>query len=177
VNAALRRWLALWREHAGWPGNAALLALLAALVLDQALTRPWRAQAEALFSEAAARPRSPAPGGDSAAIDPSAALPPAQAAAARSAALRERAAQHRVVLTRSSERRADGGALQLQLSASAPYPALRAFVADALAADPALVLDRVRLQRPTAEAPELEAELQWTLLQARSTAAAAGTPR
>jgi len=65
------------------------------------------------------------------------------------------------------------GALQLTMMVDGSYADLRAWVGDALAADPQLALDALRLQRPSAVSTQFSAELQWALLQRVSVASAA----
>jgi hypothetical protein len=55
--------------------------------------------------------------------------------------------------------------LQLGLAARGRYADLRAFVAEALRADPALALDRLSLRRASPAVADLEADLQWSLLR------------
>lgn len=55
--------------------------------------------------------------------------------------------------------------LQLSMGVQGGYSSLRQFVADALQHDDALLLDQLRLARPSAQARELTADLQWLLLQ------------
>ena len=54
--------------------------------------------------------------------------------------------------------------LRLSMGVQGGYSSLRQFVADALH-DDALLLDQLRLARPSAQARELTADLQWLLLQ------------
>ena len=55
--------------------------------------------------------------------------------------------------------------LRLSMGVQGGYSRLRQFVADALQHDDALLLDQLRLARPSAQARELTADLQWLLLQ------------
>jgi hypothetical protein len=52
---------------------------------------------------------------------------------------------------------------QLSLPVCGGYPEIRAFVAQALNADPALALDAIQLRRDRIETPDLEALLNFTL--------------
>jgi hypothetical protein len=52
---------------------------------------------------------------------------------------------------------------QLSLPVYGGYPEIRAFVAQALNADPALALDAIQLRRDRIETPDLEALLNFTL--------------
>jgi hypothetical protein len=52
---------------------------------------------------------------------------------------------------------------QLSLPVSGGYPEIRAFVAQALNADPALALAAIQLRRDRIESPDLEAMLNFTL--------------
>lgn len=158
--ARLRPW--------GWPLPAGLLALALAALLGLAVVPRWQAEADTLRSQArvlrAARP----------ATAPASAPRPGWPAAARSsdrvATLLEAAAHDGVGVQRAQQRlEAVGGSplqlLRLQQSASGRYADLRRHLAHALAADPALALERLRLQRADATSPQLDAELQWVLVQ------------
>lgn len=70
-----------------------------------------------------------------------------------------------IVVLNQSERVDRGGHLQLTLGLQAEYPALRRFVAAALAADAALALDSLRIQRNDEADSRLEVQLRWTLWQ------------
>lgn len=170
----------LWRERLGLPGTLALLALLAAGLLAGVLTPRWQAQADSgvaaaqrsLRAQAALKARDAAqrPAAAERPVWPSAASTPDRAAALLSLAQRSG-----VSVQRSREQAGDGGHLQVSSSARGSYAALRSYIGEALAEDPALVLERIRLFRSTPDAREIEAELQWTLLQ--SPAAAGGAAR
>ena len=167
-------------EGAGWPGLAGALALVLALLLAGVLAPSWRAEADAgrqaaqrvarQAAQQAARAPAPPP------APAEAPLPDAEHTPERAAALLDLAPLHDVNLRHAREQTDAGGQLQLGMTGQASYAALRAFVAAALAADPALVLERVRLQRPTPAAAELEIDLQWTLLQRAAASGPATVP-
>lgn len=94
------------------------------------------------------------------------ALPEASLSPQRAAMLLTLARRAGVQTTALQERLDEAGRLQLQLNGRAPYAALRRFAEQALAADPALVLDRVRAQRESPAVSDLEIELGWTWLHA-----------
>ncbi len=161
-----------------WAG--ALAALLATLLLLGPVTQ-WQLQAELqaeqqLSAASQARPlRSPtAPPSPAAAIGAATLLPEATRSPERSAQLAGLARRHGVRVQRLREQFDAAGQLQLSLSGQAAYANWRAFVAAALAADPALALDRLRLQRADADAVELDADTQWTFLHRGATTAGAG---
>lgn len=168
---------------AAWaPAVVGALSLLAALVLGAALAPRWQAQAQ-MQEQATQRERRAAA---AAAVAPVAQIghgrstaladwPLAQRTPERSAALLQLARRHGLSVQRAREQADPAGHFQLGLSGQASYPALRSFVAAALAADPALVLDRLRLQRAGPTVAELDVDMQWTLLQ--RAAAAAAPPR
>jgi hypothetical protein len=56
------------------------------------------------------------------------------------------------------------GRYRVALPISGSYRALRGFVGDALAADPALLLESLTVQRPDTRAPTVEAQLQFVML-------------
>lgn len=144
----------------GWPGAIALLALALAWPLGMVLAPRWLDQAQALR---ATRPPPPPPAPANA--EPQ--WPAVDDVNDRVAALLRRAAQEGVLVGRSQQRQDDAGPvprLLLTLSARGGYAELRAFLADALQADPGLALLRLRWRRPDAQTGSLEAELQWSLL-------------
>jgi hypothetical protein len=151
----------------GRPGLAAALALILAAVLALGLTPHWETEARAEQRARAARVRAAAaPPSRAAAAEP--ALPPAAEPAERVARLLALAPQHGLAIARSQQRLLrDGPVLQIQLGLSAQgrYGDLRAYIADALAADPALALDRLQWHRAAPGTDRLEAELQWAVLQ------------
>jgi len=155
------------RERWGWPGAAAVLALAGAALLGAVLAPRWQAQAQARlagFEQASLR----ADRQRAAATLPAAAgavWPPAEQTPERVAGLLRLAAPAGLRVLRSSEQAAGGGHLQLSVSASGTYAAMRAYLSKALAADTALVLQQVRLQRDDDDAAPLRIELRWVLLQ------------
>lgn len=159
---------------AGAGGVALVLAALVAAVLvphwqQQAADehRAWQTERRS----ARARPAvAPAP----AALPWTAELPGSPDNEARVAALLRSAEQNGVQVQRSQQQWATGApaaagqpviaVLQLSMQVVAPYAALRSWAAQALAADPHLALDALRLQRSNAGQTALTAELQWALL-------------
>lgn len=176
----LRLWWPLWRERLGLPGALALVSLAAAAVLAGVLAPRWQVEADTVVAAAQRSLREQAGRQARAAAQrPVVAQrplwPAPDSTPERAAALLSLAQRSGVSVQRSREQAGDGGHLQVSSSARGSYAALRSYIGEALAADPALVLERVRLFRSTPDARELEAELQWTLLQ--STAAAGGAAR
>ena len=163
------------RERWGWPGAAALLALAGAVLLGAVLAPRWQAQAQAQlagFEQASLRANKER----AAALLPSlagAVWPAPEQTPDRVAGLLRLAAPAGLRVLRSSEQAAGGGHLQLSLSASGTYAAMRSYLSKALAADAALVLQQVRLQRDAEgdsdDAAPLRIELRWVLLQDGST--------
>ena len=161
------------------PAVAGALALLSALMLGAVLAPRWQAQAQAqeqatqsdrraaaavaVAAAAAVTAPSNRPVGSRQAMW--ADWPGAERTPERSAALLQLARRHGLTVQRAREQADPAGHFQLGLSGQASYPALRSFVAAALAADPALVLDRLRLQRAAPAVAELDVDMQWTLLQ------------
>ena len=177
----LKTLMALMPLRAAWPlwlgaaalGLAALLAgVLAPRWADEADAQLQALQAQTRRAPVAAPAAQPGP-----AAQPLAAAWPAPAQSpARSEALVALARKQGLALQVWREQVDGQGQLQLGLSGRARYPALRAFVAAALLADPAAALDRLRLQRDDAATAELDFEMQWTLLQ-QAPPAAARPPR
>lgn len=171
-------WVHRWPEWVAWAGAAALL--LAAL-LSYRLAPQWQAQAQAqlAIAQRALQAHQPAVAMVRSSVGSSglqSALPLVEHTPARRASLVALARRHGVEVLRASERADSAGQLQLALAGQTRYAALRAFVAAALLADPALVLERLRMQRATAAATELDFELQWTFLQRAEPAKASATP-
>lgn len=154
-----------WPAAAGWPGAAAVLALLAALPLAVGLVPHWQAEADAAQARAhaaARRARAQPPVRDAAPELPSDPQP-----AERVADLLELALQHGVTIDRTQQRtELEGGVPRLRLGTSARggYAELRAFIAEALRREPALSLDSVQWRRASAQDAELQAELQWAIV-------------
>lgn len=58
---------------------------------------------------------------------------------------------------------AGGGRLRIQLPLMADYPALRSFLAGCLNAEPALLLDSLKVERPDSQTGELDVRVQFIL--------------
>lgn len=177
----LKRLWAATRSRAGWPGAAALLAVLAAGVISLLLAPRWQADADAADAATLRAQRSERDTllRSAARVDTHVArapvLPAAQATPNRMADLHSQALLHGVVVDRMQLRdsafAAQGASrTTVVMPVRAGYAELRRFIAHALQADDALALERIRLRRSSAATPELEGELQWALLQ-RSAAA------
>jgi hypothetical protein len=169
----LRRW--------GWPlpAGVALVALAGAVVT--VVVPRWEAEADAA-RERATRLRL-----DRAAAEHERRLaqrggpdaeswPPAERASERAADLLEQAMRHGVDVQRTQQRvdRVAGAAaevIRLQQTVRASYPDLRRFAGTMLLADPALGLERIRLQRGSPAEREYEGELSWALVQQTAGAA------
>lgn len=154
-----------WPSRLGRPGLAAVLAIAAALPLAGWLTPQWQAQAAA---RAEAVRRVPLAAPPPAAADALPALPQVGDPATRVADLLALALRHGVRVDRTQQQLQSQGPvqrLQLSLSAHGRYADLRAFISAALLADPGLALDTLQLRRANAGATELDAELQWSVLQ------------
>jgi hypothetical protein len=165
----LRRW--------GWPGAIGLLAGTVSLFIAQ-LWLPELQRERDTIREAAdlaqrrARQRlAPARAVDAApsgADDFRGGFPPASQRQERLAALLASATQHGLASRRIELRLSQDVPLGLaRYSVTTPivgsYAALRAFVEDAPARDPALSLDRLQMRRASVAAGAIEAELSWSL--------------
>jgi len=163
----------------GWPGLVGVIALLAAAVCV-VLAQGWDAQTETLQSRAdalhlqvlkatAATPqRSDTPGAPLDAKDWLAALPTASLRQERLADLLELAIKNGLVSARTDYHlNVDTGLglehLRVNMPVSGRYPQLRAFIEAALAHDPGLSLDSLKLQRATPQSDQVDAELTWSL--------------
>ncbi len=159
-----------WVRALGWPGLAGLVALLLAAVMAWVGQR-WDDQATALQAEARAlrtkaRPVVPVSAGPVSAQQWQAALPPASQRQQRLADLLELSlrldlrgvrTEHRLTTTEGLER------LRVTMPVTGSYAQVRRLIAAALAHDPALSLDAVKLRRVSPLSAEVEAELQWSL--------------
>ncbi|MGM9515597.1 hypothetical protein ACS5PK_15165 [Roseateles sp. DB2] len=175
--AALRHrarlvWQAL--RALGKPGVLAALCLLCAGVLALQLTPRWQDEAEELAVQQAALRRSlrsNAPRSAVGADSPAAllaALPPSSQRQQRLADLLEIGLRLGLVQQRSEQRLsvdADTGLERLRVSmpVQGSYAQLRPYLGAALAHDPALSLDSLRLRRAERDSQTLQAELVWTL--------------
>lgn len=151
-----------------WPAVAGLGALATAAVLMVFFAPHWRAEAEVRFADVRPALRPGGPQRQAAApsrVEPVGPVWPAAAVSPRRAvALSALARRQGLELLQLREQLDAASHLQLRMNGRASYPALRQFVERALAGDPALVLDRLRLHRGEADAVVVDFELQWTLL-------------
>ncbi|MDR7335197.1 GspMb/PilO family protein [Roseateles asaccharophilus] len=154
----------------GWPGLAGLVALLLAAVAV-VLGQRWDAQATALQDQARELRAKARPLATTAAVPVSlqqwqATLPAAAARQQRLADLLELAIRLELNVARTEHRLASSEGLE-RLRVSMPltgsYAQVRRFIAAALAHDPALSLDAVKLRRPSPLSADVDAELQWSL--------------
>jgi len=164
LHSRLGTWLALQARSVHWPVWAGLALLGLALLLTQGPAQVWQRQAGehlaiAELSRATSRPSVPEAEQPVAPAWPDRARSPDRAAAITSTARRQG-----LSVTRLREQVDPAGHLQLGVSGTASYPALRAFVDRTLALDPAAVLDRLQLQRADAGSTDIEFDMQWTLL-------------
>jgi hypothetical protein len=174
ASAALRPFEPAWRRALQGPGGrlaaAAALLLLAALALAAVLEPHWRAAAQALDARRAgapiAAPAPPWPAADAHAARVSALLGLARRHGITVRALREDAA-----VPAAAEATAGVGWRGLTLSAEGRYAELRAFAASALAADAALALDSLVLQRTDTAQGLLRADFGFAFAHAVDAAA------
>lgn len=176
MSAGLLAFAALKRQarSLGGPGLAGLLALLLAAVLALGSAR-WDAQAAQLQAQAQqlrAQLRERQAGGTPAvAATPQqwrAALPDSRLRQQRLADLLEMSLRLGLVGARTEHRLSVDTAaglerLRVSMPLTGSYAQLRGFIAAALQHDPALSLDSLKLRRTSPLAPELEAELVWSL--------------
>ncbi len=154
----------------GWPGLAGLAALLLA-VAAIALGQRWDAQAAALQAEARTLRAKARPAAAATAVPVSvqqwqAALPAATARQQRLADLLELSirmdlnsarTEHRLATSEGLER------LRVTMPLTGSYAQVRRFIGAALAHDPALSLDALKLRRVSPVSTDVDAELQWSL--------------
>jgi hypothetical protein len=150
----------------GWPGALGIGLIAAALAADFLVLRPgeaaWAEQIERNRIAALAAPDVKSAKGSGAA------LPVAAAAEEVLRQLFAAAAANGLVLdqgdyTLSGEKAGDLHRYQISLPVAGSYPALRAFLAQALNDSPALALGHVEMERAVIEDAELVASLRFTL--------------
>jgi hypothetical protein len=136
--------------------GCALALMGAALLLEWRVLPPLREELAQLQSRAAAqrlRPPAAAP------------WPHARQTPQRSEQLVRRAGREGLQVQRLSERTEPASASHsVELRALGSYGSLRRYLAYALAEDPALALESLRLQRPAGPSEGLQLELRWRLL-------------
>jgi len=147
----------------GWPGALGVALLLAALASDRWVTTPLEEQVVTRQAEAARRALLPAPAER---VRKPMALPRERA---ETALPRLFAAARHHGLTLDEGRYAETGKvgegrrLRVDLPVSGTYPALRAFLAEVLDENPALLLESLELARDDIAATQLEARLRFVL--------------
>jgi hypothetical protein len=166
-----------WRRL-GLPAGAAAAGALLALVASALLVAWWVPQwqvetAQALqaahgLQQQQRRQAAAAPAGAPPWLAWRGTLPSAATRQEHLADLLALALRHGVTVARSEQRIEPLADLGLEryrvlMPASASYADLRAFVEAALLAQPALSLDRLRLQRSAGSTTLVEADLQWSL--------------
>lgn len=178
-----------WPDRPAAPVWAGATALGLAALLGLWATPRWQADAAEADRLLRQRARAAAAAVATAPLRPAAdqqlaqALPPAAELPARIRALVQRAGQHGLRLDSLRQQPAQplgqGAAalpaeqVALRMAGRGPYEAWRRVVAEALQQDDALVLSELRLARQTTAEHDLEASLQWVLLQRPAVAGAA----
>jgi hypothetical protein len=155
----------------GWVGMAGAVLIVGSLAYDASVVRPREAALEdQLNRNAQARRTADALRAQTASeADAGVAAPPlAPAAAAALRRLFDAAEQAGLQLAQGEYRLTEVKdaplrRYQLSLPVAGGYPEIRAFVAQALNADPALALTAIQLRREQIENPALEALLNFTL--------------
>lgn len=173
MKPALTDWLAWLAARLAWPGLLGLALLLAAGAAQLWLTRPMHSEARDLAARAerlAARPAPPAPtAAQLEARRPLAErLPEADRDAEILAGLFAAAGRAGLSLDQGNyrltvDRIAGLQRQQITLPVAGDYPAIRAFVAHALARHPSLALDGLQLARDGIGAGQVRATLRFTL--------------
>jgi len=156
----------------GWAGAAGAVLIVGSLAYDAGVVRPREAALEAQVNRnaqgrrAADALRAQAASEADAGVAPRPPLAPAAAAALRRlfdaadrAGLELAQGEYRLTEVKDARLRR----YQLSLPVAGGYPEIRAFVAQALNADPALALTAIQLRREQIENPELDALLSFTL--------------
>lgn len=169
----MKPFTALQQHPDARPAAAGLLLLAVAVLVGAWVSPRWRAEAEAAHAQhRAAHARSADEATKRGERQQAAAalaqqrLPwPEAAASPRRAAALDRLARRQGLQLQQVRQQLDAAQhWQVAMVGSAPYGDIRRFVERALASDPALALDRLRLQRDDVEAEALRFEMQWSLL-------------
>jgi hypothetical protein len=156
----------------GWAGAVGFALIVGSLVYDAAVVRPREAALEAQLSRnerarlAAEASRAEATTAAETGVAGQPVLAPAAAAALRRlfdaasrAGLELPQGEYRLTEVKDAHLRR----YQLSLPVSGSYPEIRAFIARALNADPALALTAIQLRRERIESPDLDVLLNFTL--------------
>lgn len=161
-------WLAWGAARIGWPGQAGIALLVLAVAVCVGYVRVLDADVAELRARAERLARQPA-----APVAPvqdwRTGLPGGHPGHAHLAGLFRAAAAHGLELQEGRYREARDGQsgllrLSIVLPVSGTYPALRAFLAQALDGQPGLALEGLRLVREDRAAREIDAELRLVLL-------------
>ncbi len=169
-------WLRYGLARLGWPGSVGLALLLAAGLLHGLEVRPMRDANLNLQQRAAGLAKQVRPARATEAAKPadlSVTLPGTERmpeavarlfAAARHAGLTLQQGAYRSVGEKPAGQNPNGLLrYQISLPVTGEYPAVRAFVAEALEREPSLALDGMRLAREGMDQSEVDAELRFTL--------------
>ncbi len=143
----------------GKVGAAGALLLAGALAWQQAVVAPREAALAAQLARNAALAREAAAQQASATQQAARGDQPTLAPAAVEALRRLDRGEYRLTEVKDAHLRR----YQLSLPVAGGYPEIRAFVAQALNADPALALTAIQLRRERIESPDLEALVNFTL--------------
>ncbi len=170
----LQAWLRFLLVRHGWPTWIGLLLILSALGGQQWVVAPALSQVEAVRAQLPALRRQSAQAPVEAQTDTQrlaaalAALPAPAGALAAVDTLHRRAARHGVVLSHGEYRLLPPGSApwaryQITLPAQGSYRSLRAWLADAMNAEPTLALDELSLRRGTVGDATVEMRVRLTL--------------
>lgn len=172
--ASVGSWLRFQWHRQGRAAGVGVLLLLLAVAAQLLLVQPLQQQALQLEDQSDALrrqlARKPPPAADPALQGEAllAGLPAADEALQAVALVHRSAAAHGVALSHGEYRvLREGGArwlrYQISLPAQAPYPALRAWMAEVMNAVPHASLDELGLRREDPSQPQLDARLRFTL--------------
>lgn len=160
-------WLAWGAARIGWPGQMGIALVVLAVVVCVSFVRPLETQVAELQARVEHRARQPAP--VLLVQDWRASLPTGHVGHAYLGRLFQAAAAHGLELQAGRYREtrdAQSGLTRLSivLPVTGAYPALRAFLSQALTGQPGLALEGLRLVREDMSTRDMEAELRLVLL-------------
>jgi hypothetical protein len=163
-------WLRYAQAWLGWPGTAGIALLAGAALLYVAQVQPLQSDSLELQRQAEQMAKAPpvTPDASLKAATLSVSLPaaeqmPESVARMFSAARHAGLSLEQGVYRAASEKSSRLLRYQISLPVNGDYPAVRAFVAEALEREPSLALDSLRMKRDALDQGVVDADLRFTL--------------
>ena len=164
-------WLRYAQAWLGWPGTAGIALLAGAALLYVAQVQPLQSDSVELQRQAEQMAKAPPPVTPDATLKaaslsvslPAAEQMPESVARLFSAARHAGLSLEQGVYRAASEKSSRLLRYQISLPVNGDYPAVRAFIAEALEREPGLALDSLRMKRDTLDQGVVDADLRFTL--------------